>query len=85
MSYSITILRTAQKQLKHINHQDQSRIISTIKSLANNPRPEGCRKLIGRSAWRIRVGSYRIIYEINDDALCILVVTIGHRRDVYRQ
>ena len=83
MKYSITILKSAQKQLKHINLQDQKRIILTIESLAYNPRPEGCKKLTGRPIWRIRVGSYRIIYEINDDTLCILIVTIGHRRDVY--
>jgi len=82
--YSVDILRSAQKQLKKVNRQEQSRIISAIESLADNPRPEGCRKLSGRPAWRIRIGAYRVIYEVNDTELCILVVTIGHRRDVYR-
>ena len=84
MRYSVDILRSAQKQLKKVNRQEQARIISAIESLADNPRPEGCRKLSGRPAWRIRIGAYRVIYEVNDTELCILVVTIGHRRDVYR-
>ena len=83
MKYSVEILRSAQKQLKKVNHQDRPRIISAIESLAENPRPKGCCKLSGRPAWRIRIGAYRIIYEINDGELCILVVTIGHRRDIY--
>ena len=84
MTYAVDILRSAQKQLGKINRQDQPRIISAIQALANTPRPQGCQKLSGRSAWRIRVGSYRIIYEIHDDKLLVLVVTIGHRREVYR-
>jgi len=82
--YAVDILRSAQKQLGKINRQDQSRITSAIQALSDTPRPQGCQKLSGRLAWRIRVGSYRIIYEIHDDKLLVLVVTIGHRREVYR-
>ena len=84
MTYAVDILRSAQKQLGKINRQDQSRIISAIQALSDTPRPQGCQKLSGRPAWRIRVVSYRIIYEIHDDKLLVLVVTIGHRREVYR-
>ena len=84
MRYAVDILRSAQKQLGKINRQDQPRIISAIQALSDTPRPQGCQKLSGRPAWRIRVGSYRIIYEIHDDKLLVLVVTIGHRREVYR-
>ena len=85
MTYSIEILRSAQKQLSKINRQDQDRIISSIESLANNPRPDGCRKLSGRpAAWRIRIGSYRVIYELQHEKLIVLVVKIGHRREIYR-
>ena len=84
MTYSIEILRSAQKQLSKINRQDQDRIISSIESLANNPRPDGCKKLSGRPAWRIRIGSYRVIYELQDEKLIVLVIRIGHRRDIYR-
>lgn len=84
MTYSIEILRSAQKELSKINRQDQDRIISSIESLANNPRPDGCTKLSGRPAWRIRIGSYRVIYEIQDEILIVFVVKIGHRREIYR-
>ena len=84
MSYTVEILRSAQKQLAAIDRQDQPRIISAIRTLANEPRPPGCKKLTGRPAWRIRVGVYRVIYEIHDNRLLVLVVAIGHRREVYR-
>ena len=84
MTYRVEILRSAQKQLAKVDRQDQSRIISAIRALADEPRPSGCKKLSGRPAWRIRVGMYRVIYEIHDDLLRVLVVAIGHRREVYR-
>lgn len=84
MTYYIEILRSAQKQLRKIVKQDQGRIISAIEALASNPRPVGTKKLTGRPAWRIRIGDYRVIYEIQDNKLIILVVYIGHRREVYR-
>lgn len=84
MSYSIEILRVAQKQLAKIDHSQQPRIIEAIRGLADEPRPAGCKKLSGRPAWRIRIGSYRVIFEIHDDRLLILVVSVGHRKDVYQ-
>jgi mRNA interferase RelE/StbE len=84
MTYSVTILRSAQKQLAKLDSQTRNRIASAIYALADNPRPSGCKKLTGRSAWRIRIGTYRVIYEIQDNELIILVVTIAHRREVYR-
>ena len=83
MKYTIDIRRSAQKQLSKINREDQERIIAAIHTLADNPRPQGCRKLSGRPAWRIRIGTYRVIYEIHDNRLHILVITIRHRKDVY--
>lgn len=84
MSYSIEILRVAQKQLAKIDRASQQRIIDGIRGLADDPRPSGCKKLSGRPAWRIRIGPYRVIYEVHDDRLLVLVVTIGDRKDVYR-
>ena len=84
MIYTIDILRSAQKILSRINRQDQERIIAAIEDLAEEPRPSGCKKLTGRSAWRIRIGNYRVIYEIQDDRLVITVLNIGHRREIYR-
>ncbi len=84
MSYSIEILRVAQKQLAKIDRASQQRIIDGIRSLTENPRPSGCKKLSGRPAWRIRIGPYRVIYEIHEDQLLVLVVAVGDRKDVYR-
>ena len=84
MTYTVEILRSAQKQLAKVDRQDQPRIITAIRELAQNPRPLGSKKLSGRDAWRIRVGAYRAIYEVHDDRLLVLVITIGHRKDVYR-
>lgn len=84
MTYAVTILRSAQKQLAKLDAQTRSRIASAIHALAANPRPPDCKKLTGRPAWRIRVGTYRVIYEIQDKELVVLVVTIGHRREVYQ-
>ena len=84
MTYTIEILRSAQKQLSKIQQRDQRHIIEHIRQLAQDPRPSRCKKLSGRPAWRIRVGVYRIIYEIHDEHLLVLVVTIGHRKEVYR-
>jgi mRNA interferase RelE/StbE len=84
MTYAVEILRSAQRQLAKIDRQAQERIIDSIRALATDPRPLGCKKLSGRPAWRIRVGDYRVIYEIHDQQLVIVVVTLGNRKDVYR-
>jgi len=84
VSYAIEILRVAQKQLAKIDRAQQPRIIDAIRQLAADPRPAGCKKLSGRPAWRIRIGPSRVIYEIQDARLLVLVVTIGDRKRVYR-
>jgi mRNA interferase RelE/StbE len=84
LTYSVSILRSAQKSLGALAPIQQARLISAIRGLASNPRPPGAKKIIGRQAWRIRVGDYRVIYEIDDADLTILVVDMGHRREIYR-
>ncbi len=84
MTYSVEILRSAQHQLSKIDRQDQLRIIDAIKTLAENPRPAGCKKLSGRPAFRIRIGPYRVIYEVDDNQTRILVAAIGHRKEIYQ-
>jgi len=84
VTYSIDVLRSAQKQLGGIDSKDRARIISAIQALAENPRPQGCRKLSGRPAWRIRIGSYRVIYEVHDERLVVLIIAAGHRKEIYR-
>ncbi len=81
--YSVTILPSAEKQIKKLPTNVNLRIISAIEKLSSNPRPQGYKKLKGTSALRIRVGDYRILYEINDDRLVILVIAAGNRKDIY--
>ena len=84
MSYTVSILRRAQKELDDLPVQEAERVISAIDALAEDPRPPGCAKLKGRVGWRIRVGDYRVIYNIEDAALTVAVINVGHRRNVYR-
>ena len=83
MDYEVVILRRAQKQLANLPKQNYSRIRDLISTLANNPRPTGCKKLTGREGWRVRSGDYRVIYEIDDRQIRVTVLDIGHRRDIY--
>ena len=84
MSYSLSILRRAQKELAQISRGDYERVVEAIRELVNNPRPNGCRKLAGREGWRIRVGDFRVIYEVDDGQRSVTVLHVGNRRDVYR-
>ena len=84
MSYSIQVLRRAQKELAQLPKQEYERIKEVVQNLSQDPRPQGCKKLTGREGWRIRVGDYRVIYEIDDGQNKLTVLHIGHRRDVYK-
>lgn len=84
MMYSVTILRRAQKILEKIREIDYQKIKAAIINLGSDPRPAGCKKLAGWEGWRIRVGDYRVLYEIKETELIVLVVDVGHRRDIYR-
>lgn len=84
MSYAVSILRRAQKELARLPLEAYERVRDAIYLLANDPRPPGCLKLTGREGWRIRVGDYRVIYEIDDKQQTVTVLHVGHRRDVYR-
>jgi mRNA interferase RelE/StbE len=83
MNFAVSILRRAQKELGQLSSPSFERVCDAIRSLAVNPQPPGCRKLVGRDGWWIRVGDYRVIYEIDDPARAVLVLHVGHRRDIY--
>jgi mRNA interferase RelE/StbE len=83
MSYEVFILRRAQKELADLPKTDYERMRDAIVTLAENPRPAGCKKLTGREGWCIRSGAYRAIYEIDNAQKRVTVLHIGHRRDVY--
>ncbi len=84
-TYRVEIRRSAIKSLARLERNDQLRIRAALDLLANDPRPPNCTKLAGEeSVYRVRVGNYRVLYEVHDHRLVILVIRIGHRRDVYR-
>ncbi len=83
--FEVLIKRSAVKEIESISRKkDRQRVVRGIRQLAEDPRPAGCRKLSGRDRYRIRQGSYRIVYAIEDERLIVYVVKVGHRRDVYR-
>lgn len=83
VSYEVLILRRAQKELAGLPKPDYERTRNAITALTDEPRPHGCKKLVGRDGWRIRSGDYRVIYEIDDVAQRVTILHIGNRRDVY--
>jgi mRNA interferase RelE/StbE len=84
-SYRVEVSRTAEKQIAGLPRPDQIRVVSSIKSLEANPRPAGCRKLEGyNKTYRIRVGRYRVIYDVDDSRIVVIVLKVGHRKDAYR-
>jgi mRNA interferase RelE/StbE len=84
MSYTVLILRRAQKELAKLPSEAYQHVRDAIRNLAQEPRPHGSAKLTGREGWRIRVSDYRVIYEIDDQQREVIILHIGHRRDVYR-
>lgn len=84
MTYKILILRRAQKELAGLRGEPYERAKNAVVALADNPGPRGCRKLVGREGWRIRIGDYRVVYEIDDDDGELTILHIGLRKDAYR-
>jgi mRNA interferase RelE/StbE len=83
MNYQLFIRPGARKSLASLPKSHYSAVRDAIFALQGNPRPHGCKKLINREGWRIRVGAYRVIYKIDDDQASVTVMHIGHRSDVY--
>lgn len=85
MAFTVKIANKAQKELKKVSPPYQQKIIKAVKELALNPMPIGVKKLKGRpNEYRVRVADYRIIYEIHDSEMIILVVKVGHRKAIYK-
>jgi mRNA interferase RelE/StbE len=85
MTYDVDIAPSAARQLRKLDPHAQRRILTVLDLLASEPRPAGAKKLVGgEGEWRVRTGDYRIVYEIHDQVLQVLVVAVGHRRDIYR-
>ncbi len=82
--YKIEIKKSAVKEIKKLPGKDIKKILEKISSLADDPRPQNCIKLSADKKYRIRIGAYRILYEIKDKLLVVIVVKVAHRKDVYR-
>ena len=83
--YGVRFARSARKEIERLDSDIVARVFPRIEALGSNPRPPGCRKLRGtRNLWRIRVGEYRIVYEILDGAQLVDVIAVRHRKDAYR-
>ena len=81
--YTVTLSRKAQKYLDKLPDNIAEPILKAVSSLGDNPRPNGYKKLKGRDGYRVRVGNYRIIYEIFDKLLVVDVINLGHRKEIY--
>ncbi len=84
MSYQLYILSRAQKSLEKLPVGIYEQVRDEIRSLSIEPRPFGCKKLVGRDGWRIRIRKYRAVYSIDDEKQTLTVLDIDHRKDIYR-
>lgn len=85
MTYRITFAPAAARQLRKLDPQVRRRIQGALELLSSDPRPPAATQLVGGAGeWRVRTGDYRIVYEIEDDELLVLVLRVGHRREIYR-
>ena len=85
MAYAIQFKPAVLRQFEKLPRDVQKRIAARIGDLRDNPFPSGCKKLSGvPDAWRVRAGDYRVVYQVRREILLVLILTVGHRRDVYR-
>lgn len=83
-SFRLLIKPSAVKELESIPRKDRQRLVTRLRHLSADPRPPGCEKLSSHDLYRIRQGNYRVLYSVQDEDLVILVIRVGHRREVYR-
>jgi len=85
VEYRVELSATAERQLRRLQARDQRRVVDVIHRLAREPRPRGCRQLHGYDGvYRVRSGAFRVIYRIEYDRVLIVLLKIGHRREIYR-
>lgn len=86
MTYEVQLTPAAARQLRRFDPQARRRVQAAIDLLATEPRPPAATRLVGGvGEWRVRTGDYRIVYEIEDERLLVLVLSVGHRREIYRR
>jgi len=83
-AYTLLIKRSAERELRRVPSPHLEQLVQAIQALATNPRPTGCKKLSESDAYRIRKGTYRVIYVVDDGKRTVEIYKIGHRREVYR-
>jgi len=81
--YKIQVKKSAEKELRKIQKKDLIKILGKIENLSENPHPLGSLKLTNQDKYRIRVGNYRVLYTVEDSVLTVIVVKVGHRREIY--
>ena len=85
MAYEVEFTTSAAKEFRNLERTIQKRILKKVEPLSVNPRPSGSKKLVGsEDSYRIRIGDYRVVYEVNDGTLTVLVMRVRHRREVYQ-
>jgi len=84
-SYSVLLTASARREIEDLEKRVRVRVMSVVGALSDDPRPHGCEKLSALDRYRIRVGSHRVVYTIDDAVVTVVVVRVGHRRDVYRR
>lgn len=85
MKYEVTLSRSARKFLKQLGDSDKKRVLAALELISENPRPPKAKKLVARNAYRVRVGAIRIIYEVFDEMVSVLVPRIGKRDQIYKE
>lgn len=86
MTHSVELAPAAVRQLRKLDPSARRRVQGAIELLAGQPRPNGAKRLVGgEGEWRVRTGDYRIVYEIHNQVMLVLVVGVGHRREIYRR
>ena len=86
MAYTVEVAPAADRQIRKLDRETQRRVLTSLEKLGHEPRPQGSVKLqSAEDLYRVRVGDYRIIYEISDRRLLVLVLKVGHRSEVYKE
>ena len=84
MTYRVEFTTAAAREIQKLPRRVRDRLLDAIEDLGDDPRPHGAKKLVGeKTAWRIRVGDYRVIYDVFDDVLTVTIVRAAHRREAY--
>jgi len=85
MTYAVEFAKSAQRELKKLDKSTVRRVSAAIVKLGQNPRAGSVRPMVGSKSWRLRVGDYRVVYDILDDKLVVFIIRVRHRREVYRR